>query len=69
METPRDLSSFRWHKSSHSNQEGGACLEVAEPISKALPVRDSKHPEGPVLLFPTDAWSAFLRDLKAGRHR
>ncbi|MET9388062.1 DUF397 domain-containing protein [Streptomyces sp. NPDC002928] len=28
------------------------------------PVRDSKHPHGPKLVFRTEAWSSFVRSLK-----
>lgn len=32
----------------------------------AVPVRDSKDPEGPALVFPADAWSAFVAGVQAG---
>lgn len=57
----------RWRKSSYSGAEGGDCVEVADGVPGLVPVRDSKDPQGPALLFPTDAWSAFLRGVKAGR--
>jgi Domain of unknown function (DUF397) len=31
-------------------------------------VRDSKDPQGPALLFTTDAFAAFVADVKAGRY-
>ncbi|WP_188285678.1 DUF397 domain-containing protein [Streptomyces sp. CBMA29] len=31
------------------------------------PVRDSKDPQGAVLVFPAVAWAAFVADLKADR--
>ncbi|MEU4171297.1 DUF397 domain-containing protein [Streptomyces sp. NPDC026665] len=55
-----DLSNARWRKSSHSNGEGGNCLEVADGVPRLVPVRDSKLPDGPVLLIGADAWTAFL---------
>lgn len=56
----------RWRKSSYSNEDGGDCVEIAEGIPNVTPVRDSKDPEGPTLLFPTAAWSAFVAGVKAG---
>ncbi|MGY1438945.1 DUF397 domain-containing protein [Streptomyces reniochalinae] len=50
-----------WRKSSYSANNGGNCLEVADGHTGArLPVRDSKDPHGPVLLFGNRAWTAFL---------
>ncbi|WBP87014.1 DUF397 domain-containing protein [Kitasatospora cathayae] len=54
-----------WFKSSYSNN-GGACVEVAANIPGVVPVRDSKDPEGPSLVFPADAWSAFLSAVQGG---
>ena len=49
-----------WFKSSYSNDEGGACVEVAS-CPHMVHVRDSKQGDtGPQLAFPADAWSAFL---------
>jgi hypothetical protein len=31
-----------------------------------MAVRDSKHPDGPVLRFGAEEWRAFLADAKAG---
>ena len=48
-----------WYKSSYSSQDGGDCIEVA-PTPHTVHVRDSKDPEGPILRFTPDAWSAFV---------
>jgi hypothetical protein len=65
MRPPRaDLSVAAWRKSSYSNQDGGNCLEVADGVPGAIPVRDSKRP-GPTLLVPTDTWRAFITHLRA----
>ncbi|MDH6120706.1 hypothetical protein ABH930_004802 [Kitasatospora sp. GAS204A] len=60
-----DLSGATWLKSSHSDN-GGNCIEVAPNIPGAVPVRDSKDPHGPALVFTTDAWQAFTRSTAAG---
>ncbi|MFJ8147185.1 DUF397 domain-containing protein [Streptomyces sp. NPDC096048] len=54
-----------WRKSSYSGGSGGNCLEVAVGRTVVVPVRDSKNPHGPNLLFRADAWAAFVSDLKA----
>ena len=48
-----------WRKSSCSG-DSGACVEVAL-TSHAVGVRDSKHPDGPVLIFPAGRWATFVR--------
>ncbi|MGA5822843.1 DUF397 domain-containing protein [Kitasatospora sp. NPDC094028] len=60
-----DLSDAQWVKSSFS-QNGGNCIEVAPGFTDVTPVRDSKDPEGPVLVFPADAWQAFVTATGAG---
>ncbi|MFD3474265.1 DUF397 domain-containing protein [Streptomyces sp. NPDC058695] len=56
----------RWRKSAYSNGSGGDCVEVAQGHPALVPVRDSKTAPsgGPVLLFRTPAWAAFVADLK-----
>ncbi|SCL20257.1 DUF397 domain-containing protein [Micromonospora inyonensis] len=51
------LATARWRKSSHSGDEG-ACVEMAV-VPGTVAVRDSKDPDGPVLLFPPTVWTAF----------
>lgn len=60
-----DLNSAIWRKSSYSDGSGADCVEVAHNLPGIIPVRDSKNPEGPALLFPTPAWAAFVTALKA----
>ncbi|WP_016908470.1 DUF397 domain-containing protein [Streptomyces xiaopingdaonensis] len=47
--TDVNLARTTWRKSSYSNAEGGACVEVAPGIPGVVPVRDSKVTAGPVL--------------------
>lgn len=60
MSTTPDLTAAEWVKSSYSEGNGGACIEVAPGFSGVMPVRDSKDPQGPALVFPAEAWSAFV---------
>ncbi|MFD9213786.1 DUF397 domain-containing protein [Streptomyces sp. NPDC059544] len=60
-----DLSTVVWRKSSYSNGDGGACVEVADGLLGVVPVRDSKLPVGPVLVVPAGAWAAFVTAVKA----
>lgn len=54
-----------WHKSSYSGGDQGECLEVARGHAD-IPVRDSKDPHGPALVFEPSAWSAFVSAVKRG---
>jgi len=58
-----DLSAARWRKSSHSHDNG--CVEAAF-IQGKVAVRDSKNPNGPVLLFTALEWEAFLTGVRDG---
>ncbi|WP_327681837.1 DUF397 domain-containing protein [Kitasatospora sp. NBC_00458] len=58
-----ELSHAAWYKSSHSNN-GGNCVEVSASFPGAVPVRDSKDPQGPALVFPADAWHSFVTALQ-----
>ncbi|MFB7113100.1 DUF397 domain-containing protein [Streptomyces sp. NPDC056291] len=55
-----DLTKARWHKSSHSDGNGGDCVEVANGVSGIVPVRDSKVPDGAVLVVEASAWADFI---------
>ncbi|MEU9405373.1 DUF397 domain-containing protein [Streptomyces sp. NPDC048281] len=52
-----------WHKSSYSGGDEN-CLEVSDTHPTLIPVRDSKYPLGPKLVFRSAAWSAFVADVK-----
>ncbi|MEI5136711.1 DUF397 domain-containing protein [Streptomyces libani] len=60
------LASATWRKSSYSNQDGGNCVEVADDLPAIVPVRDSKAPHGPALLFGAPAWASFVTAVKSG---
>ncbi|MGW9450062.1 DUF397 domain-containing protein [Streptomyces sp. NPDC055632] len=60
-----DLNNVTWRKSSYSNTDGGNCLEVADNLPH-IPVRDSKAPAGPALVFAAGAWAVFVDEVKLG---
>ena len=62
-----DLDHAKWRKSSYSNGNGGACVEVARNLPQTVAVRDSKDPEGPALAFAPGQWRSFTAQVKAGR--
>ncbi|MBA2806043.1 DUF397 domain-containing protein [Streptomyces sp. KM273126] len=55
-----DLSNARWRKSGYSDGNGGSCVEVADGVPGIVPVRDSKVPDGPLLLISPAAWAEFI---------
>ncbi|MFB6613186.1 DUF397 domain-containing protein [Streptomyces sp. NPDC056367] len=66
---PIDLSAANWRKSSYSNPDGGACVEVADHFPDVVPVRDSKILNGPVLVFPAAGWASFVSAVRRGEFR
>ena len=60
-----DLSRAVWHKSTRSNGNGGACVEVARNLPGIVAVRDSKNPDGPALIVSRDEWARFISRLRA----
>ncbi|MBO1417352.1 DUF397 domain-containing protein [Streptomyces sp. FH025] len=63
--TTHDLAGARWVKSRYSGN-GGECVEVAPGFPGVMPVRDSKDPEGPALVFSAEAWTSFVAATAAG---
>lgn len=59
--TPK-FSEASWRTSTYSGGNN-ECLEVADSIPHLVPVRDSKHPNGPVITFTPDAWRTFISRL------
>jgi hypothetical protein len=60
-----DLSRAVWHKSTRSNGNGGNCVEVAHNLPGIVAVRDSKNPDGPVLIIGRDEWVRLITRLRA----
>jgi hypothetical protein len=60
-----DPLAIRWRKSSHSDHQGGNCVELA-CLSHMIGVRDSKDPDGPKLALSPAAWGALTAEIKSG---
>jgi Domain of unknown function (DUF397) len=63
--TVRDASAT-WIKSSHSGPTGGNCVEVAFLAGGDVAMRNSRHPDGPELVFTRAEWAAFLGGAREG---
>jgi hypothetical protein len=55
-----------WRKSSYSNSDGGACVEVSDDCDTVVPVRDSKSAQGLVITFAAHGWASFVTAVKRG---
>lgn len=62
-----DLSAAVWRKSSRSNNQGGACVEVADTLPGIVAIRDSKNPTGPVLVLTPAVFDALVDAVRSGR--
>jgi hypothetical protein len=62
-----DINHAKWRKSSYSGDNGGACVEVARNLPGVVAVRDSKDPDGSVLVFVPDEWRAFTAGVRGGQ--
>ncbi|MGW1226878.1 DUF397 domain-containing protein [Streptomyces sp. NPDC002530] len=63
MSTGPDLAAAQWRKSTYSDGNGGACVEVADGFTGITPVRDSKVTDGPAVVFGNAAWASFVSTL------
>lgn len=54
-----------WRKSSASNSQG-ACVELASLETGELAVRNSRNPDGPVLIYTQDEIAALIQGIKSG---
>ncbi|GAA3867478.1 hypothetical protein GCM10023084_20710 [Streptomyces lacrimifluminis] len=53
-----------WRKSSHSDNGDGGCIEISDSHPDGIPVRDSKNPNGPAVIFVTTTWRSFVDSVK-----
>lgn len=56
-------NSLRWRKSGRSSS--GNCVELA-PLSGGVAMRNSRDPDGQVLVYSQADFSLFLNEIKAG---
>ena len=66
--TADELDGAIWRRSSYSGTHGN-CVEVATNLAGMVAVRDSKDPEGAVLVVSSEAWRGLVRKLKDGTAR
>jgi hypothetical protein len=60
------LDGAAWVKSRRSGPTGGNCVEVAFLADGEVAMRNSRHPDGPALLFSKAEWDAFVGGAKDG---
>ena len=58
----QQLCNLQWRKATRSTGNG-ACVEVT-PAMGRVAVRDSKNPNGGILLYSAAAWRSFLAEAK-----
>jgi hypothetical protein len=62
--TGAELKSLSWRKSQSSNVNG-QCVEIAS-VDDKVAIRDSKDPDGPVLICASAEFGAFLKGARNG---
>jgi Domain of unknown function (DUF397) len=68
LTTPSDpeVAVLAWRKASLSHAANN-CVELA-PSGGMVYVRDSQHPDGPILTYAAADWQTFLAGAKKGRY-
>jgi Domain of unknown function (DUF397) len=67
-----ELTGATWRKAAAPGQDDAACVEVAlvagskEGSEQVIAMRDSRSPDGPVLIFTPDEWRAFTAGVQDG---
>lgn len=59
------LGDVTWRKSRHSNSKGN-CVELARLGTGEIAMRNSRHPQGPALVYTPAEIDALVRGVKAG---
>jgi hypothetical protein len=60
-----ELEGVAWRRSRASNVTGN-CVEVAALPGGGVAVRNSRHPQGPALIYTRAELAAFLNGVRAG---
>jgi len=66
LTAPDVAAEHLWKKSSHSDSQGGSCVEIAD-LTAQVGIRDSKDKRGPALLVTGRAWSSFITGVRDAR--
>ncbi|MFC9248191.1 DUF397 domain-containing protein [Streptomyces sp. NPDC057136] len=61
----RELRGVVWQKSRHSNSQG-SCVEFAKLPGGNVAMRNSRHPDGPALVYTPAEIEALLLGVKDG---
>ena len=67
-----DLTGAAWRRASSSDDADEASVEIAfvagskEGSEQVIAMRDSRQPDGPVLIFTPDEWRAFTAGVQDG---
>lgn len=61
-----ELPEVMWRKSRRSGPQGGNCVEVARLADGQVAVRNSRHCDGPALVFTAAEWAAFVGGARDG---
>uniref|UniRef100_UPI0033C513FD DUF397 domain-containing protein n=1 Tax=Spirillospora sp. NPDC047279 TaxID=3155478 RepID=UPI0033C513FD len=64
--TSPDRRHLRWRKSSYTGSAAQDCVEVARADEREVAVRDSKDPDGPMLMLTGGQWETLLRACRVG---
>jgi hypothetical protein len=59
------LTTVRWYKSPASSPQGN-CVELAGLPDEQIAMRNSRHPNGPALIFTKDQMKDLIDTLKSG---
>jgi hypothetical protein len=60
-----ELHAARWQKSRRSNSQGN-CVELAQLPGGEVAVRNSRHPDGPALIYTRSEIAALIEGAKDG---
>jgi hypothetical protein len=60
-----ELDGVTWQKSSYSNSQG-QCVEMAALPGGEVAMRNSRHPDGPALVYTRAEIDALLRGVRNG---